>query len=75
MDSNPRDHGYGDSPDPKEPPVELKKVEEPCPHCGGQTLHMIEAVLKTRQVSKPFKDQEMLWASTLVALPVLLLRQ
>lgn len=44
MNGNPRDYGYGDSPDPKEPPVERGKVEESCPNCGGQTMHMIEAV-------------------------------
>ena len=34
MNKNPRDYGYGDTPDPKEPRVEMGKVEESCPNCG-----------------------------------------
>jgi len=43
---NPRDHGYGDSPNPSSPPTILSKADASCPHCGGETLFMLEVLLE-----------------------------
>jgi hypothetical protein len=39
MPTNPRNHGYGDSPKVKGPPSVTSQLPGPCPHCGcGQVF-------------------------------------
>jgi len=42
-----RDYGYGDSPEPLEPPeIKSGPLDESCPNCEGKTLFMLEVTVK-----------------------------
>lgn len=43
---NPRDHGYGPSPEPKIPPeIKSGPLEHECPNCNGMTLFQLEVTV------------------------------
>ena len=44
--NNPREYGYGDSPEVEGSPKIIDKMKEPCPHCGGLTLFGIQVEVK-----------------------------
>ena len=36
-----RDHGYGDPPEPSEPPTVVSHIEAECPNCGCKGMFII----------------------------------
>lgn len=46
-DDNPRDHGYGDSPEPVGAPVVIQREKAMrCPHCGCGSVYSIEVPVR-----------------------------